>query len=154
MLAALSATLLACLHIDTAAPPCHCLQFSAHEVRRVVPNPDAATLRVSQLHLEDSGVAELQLAAGGEGFSGSTQIVLVAGLPAAAVGRQQVDLSGRYAVNPSGCGRLTRAGTHFRIKLPKRPAAAAAAAIQGAVLRGLVTVRWVPGCSACWDVSA
>lgn len=129
-------------------------QFSAHEVRRVTPNPDAATLRVSQLHLEDSGVAELQLAAGGEGFSGSSQNVLVTGLPAAAVGRQQVELSGRYAVNPSGCGKLARQGSHFRIKLPKRAAAAAAAAIQDAVLRELVTVRWVPGCSACWDISA
>lgn len=91
-------------------------------------------------------MAELKLEAGGEGFSGSTQIVLVAGLPAVTVGRRQVQLSGCYAVNPTNCGALEHEGSHFRIKLPKRAAAAAAAAIQDAVLRGLVTLRWVPGC--------
>ncbi|KAI7838087.1 hypothetical protein COHA_008096 [Chlorella ohadii] len=117
--------------------------FALHEVRRVVPNPGAPTLQVAQLHLEVSGVAELCLAAGGEGFSGSTQIVLLSGLPADTVASRQVQLSGRYPVNPSGCGKLTQSGSHFRIKLPKQAAAAAAVAIQAAVQQGRVTVRRV-----------
>lgn len=114
---------------------------------------------MAELHLEDSGVAELRLDAGGEAFSGSTKIVLVTGLPDATVAGAQLQLSGRYPVNPSGCRKkLARAGSHFRIKLPKKAAAAAAAAIHDAVQRGLVSVRcvgaavvgwWNLSCKAC-----
>lgn len=116
------------------------LQIAAHEVRRAVANPGAQPLLVATLHLEDSGVAELQLQAGGESFSGSTQIVRVAGLPTATVAGRPIDLNGWYPVNPSGCGKLQHPGSHFRIKLPKRAAEAAAVAIQQRVQQRLVTV--------------
>lgn len=116
-------------------------QFAVHEVQRVVLDPSAVELKVKKLHLHESGHTELCLEAGGDSFTGSTQLVLVSGLPTVEVARKNVDLNGRYRVNPAGCGEREQPDSHFKIKLPKKAAAAAAAAIEEAVRQGRVTVK-------------
>lgn len=106
-------------------PPPAALQVIAHEIRRVVPNPGAPTLAVSSLELE-GGTAWLTVE--GHPFSGAKQRATVAGLG----GR----LDGTYAIVTAPPG-----GSRFAIKLDKKAAEAAEAAMQESVQQGNVTVR-------------